>query len=175
MAAGGPGGSETLGVARIKVQTIIDARPRDVWRFVEDIGGHVDWMDDAVAIRFTSGQRSGVGASYECDTKIGPLRLTDVMEITEWSPGKAMGVRHVGLVTGEGTFTLTRARRGRTRFTWTERLTFPLWMGGPLGGIVGGQILKRVWKRNLANLRAQFARQPMRPRSTPTRLLRRAR
>jgi hypothetical protein len=166
---------ETLGVVRIEVKTVIDARPKDVWQAVEDISRHVDWMDDAVAIRFTSGRRSGVGTTYECDTRIGLVRLTDVMEITEWSPGKAMGVRHVGLVTGEGRFTLARARGGRTRFTWKERLTFPLWMGGPLGAVIGGQILKRVWRRNLSNLKQQLAQQPARPRSTPTRWRRRAR
>ena len=53
------------------------------------------------------------------------------MEITEWRPGRAMGVRHVGLVTGTGRFTLRKARGGRTRFTWTERLRFPLLPGRP--------------------------------------------
>jgi uncharacterized protein YndB with AHSA1/START domain len=152
-------------MTHIKVQTILDAPPNDVWRAIEDISRHVEWMDDAVAIRFTSNARSGVGATYECDTRIGPLRLTDEMQITEWSPGKAMGVRHVGVVTGEGRFTLTRARGGRTRFTWKERLTFPRWMGGPVGGVVGGRILKRVWKHNLSNLKEQLAQQPARPRS----------
>ena len=162
-------------MASIKVQTIMDAAPNDVWRAIEDISRHVDWMDDAVAIRFTSRARSGVGATYECDTRIGPFRLTDEMEITEWSPGKAMGVRHVGLVTGEGRLTLVRARGGRTRFTWKEQLTFPLWMGGRLGGVVGRQILTRVWKRNLSNLTQQLAQQPARPRSTRGRWRRTAR
>jgi uncharacterized protein YndB with AHSA1/START domain len=162
-------------MTRIRVQTMIDAPPKDVWRAIEDISRHVDWMDDAKAIRFTSPTQSGVGVTYECDTKIGPLRLTDEMEITEWSPGKAMGVRHVGLVTGEGRFTLTRARGGRTRFTWKERLIFPLWMGGPLGGVVGGQILKHVWRHNLSNLKEQLAQQPARPRSRRGRSPRRER
>ena len=72
-----------------------------VWAAVEDVGSHVEWMADAEAIRFTSASTSGVGTTFECDTKVGPLRLTDLMEITRWEPGKAMGVRHVGLVTGE--------------------------------------------------------------------------
>jgi hypothetical protein len=139
---------------RIKVSTVIDAPRRVVWDAVEDVTRHVDWMEDAVAIRITSRRHHGVGTAFDCDTKVGPLRLTDRMEITEWSTAKVMGVRHVGLVTGTGRFTLRRARRGRTRFTWDERLTFPWWMGGPVGGVVGAQVLKRVWKRNLANLKA---------------------
>jgi uncharacterized protein YndB with AHSA1/START domain len=140
-------------VSAIRVSTVIDASPAEVWRVVEDIGGHVDWMHDAVAIRFTSGRRSGVGTTFDCDTRIGPFGLTDRMEITKWRPRRAMGVRHVGVVTGSGVFTLKRASQGRTRFTWKERLRFPWWLGGPLGGIVGGEILRLVWKRNLAQLK----------------------
>ncbi len=111
-------------------------------------------MADAAAITFTTPQTSGVGTRFDCLTKVGPIRLTDRMEITEWRDGKLMGVRHVGLVTGTGRFTLTKARGGRTRFTWDERLRFPWWMGGPLGGIVGGRIMKRIWRRNLRVLTA---------------------
>ncbi|MDX6494907.1 MAG: hypothetical protein QOE17_893 [Gaiellales bacterium] len=143
-------------MARLRVSTIIDAPPKVVWATIEDISRHVDWMEDAVAIRFTGRRHDGVGTTFDCDTKIGPIGLTDRMEITAWARGKAMGVRHVGLVTGEGRFTLQRRRGGRTKFTWEERLRFPLWMGGPLGGVVGGQILKRVWRTNLANLKQQI-------------------
>lgn len=135
---------------------MIDASPKQVWADVEDISTHVEWMADAVAIRFTTDSTQGVGTAFECDTKVGPLRLTDHMEVTEWQPRKAMGIRHVGLVTGEGRFTLTEARRGRTRFEWRERLRFPWWMGGPIGGLVGGRILARIWKGNLHRLAARF-------------------
>ena len=147
-------------MGRITVATTIDAPVAAVWDAVEDVGSHVEWMADAVAIRFTSDRTSGVGTTFDCDTKVGPLRLTDRMEITRWEPRKAMGVRHVGLVTGEGAFTLERAgrrgaKRDQTRFTWSERLVFPWWMGGPIGGIVGGRILKLIWKRNLRTLKAR--------------------
>ncbi len=142
-------------MARIRVSTVIDASRAEVWASMEDVSTHTEWMADAVAIRFLTERTSDVGTRFECDTKVGPLKLTDVMEITEWKPRKAMGVRHVGLVTGEGVFTLGRARRGRTKLQWSERLTFPWWMGGPLGGAVGGRILKQIWKRNLRRLKAR--------------------
>ena len=94
------------------------------------------------AIRFLSDQRSGVGTRFECDTKIGPFTTTDVMEITEWVPGKAMGVRHSGVVTGTGRFTLKKARGGRTQFQWRERLVFPLWLGGPVGAFAAKPVLE---------------------------------
>lgn len=140
-------------MARIRVSTLIDAPPATVWDTVRHVERHVDWMVDAEAIRFRSRRQSGVGTTFDCDTRVGPLRLTDRMEITEWRTGRRMGVRHTGLVTGEGRFTLARRRGGRTRFTWQERLVFPWWMGGPVGGVVGGRVLRLVWKRNLATLK----------------------
>jgi len=141
-------------MGRIRVSTTIDAPPARVWDEVRHIERHVDWMADAVAISFTSRRRSGVGTTFDCATKVGPIRLTDKMEITEWREGKLMGVRHVGLVTGTGRFTVTKARGGRTRFTWDERLHFPWWLGGPVGGVVGGRIMRRIWRRNLRVLKA---------------------
>jgi hypothetical protein len=143
-------------VPSIRVAVTIDASPRRVWQEIEDIASHVEWMHDATAIRFTSSRRHGVGTTFECDTRVGPLTLVDVMEITKWRPGRAMGVRHVGVVTGEGIFTLRRARRGTTRFTWRESLQFPWWMGGPFGAVVGGEVLRIVWRRNLMNLKRQI-------------------
>ena len=141
-------------MGRIRVSTVIDAAPAQVWDEVRHVERHVDWMADAVEIRFTSRRRSGVGTTFDCLTKVGPIRLTDKMEITDWRDGKLMGVRHVGLVTGTGRFTITKARGGRTRFTWDERLRFPWWLGGPVGGVVGGRIMRQIWKRNLRVLKA---------------------
>lgn len=140
---------------KVKVSTVIDARPAAVWWAVEDIASHTDWMADAEAIRFTSSQRAGVGTTFDCDTRIGPFRLTDRMAITEWAPGKAMGVDHTGLVRGSGRFTLRRARRGRTRFSWEERLQFPWWFGGPVGAFLASPVLAAVWRGNLRRLKAK--------------------
>jgi hypothetical protein len=145
-------------VARIRVRTTLDAPPEVVWTDLADLARHVDWMEDAVAIRFLSATSSGVGTRFECDTKVGPLRLTDVMEITRWDPGRAMGVAHRGLVRGSGTFTLRPLRGGRTRFTWRERLRFPYLLGGPVTAIVAAPVLKRLWRRNLRNLQRRFER-----------------
>jgi hypothetical protein len=141
-------------VAGIRVSTVIDATPAEVWAVVKQVEDHVDWMHDAVAIRFTSSRTSGVGTTFDCDTRVGPFRLTDEMEITEWKPRRAMGVRHVGMVTGSGRFTLRPASGRRTRFTWKERLSFPWWMGGPFGAVVGGEVLRLIWARNLKGLKA---------------------
>ena len=142
-------------MARITVSVDIDATPQRVWEVVEPVERHVDWMHDAVAIRFDGEQTRGVGTRFWCDTKVGPIKLVDTMEITAWEPEHTMGVRHIGMVTGSGQFTLTPIDLGRrTRFTWDEELIFPWWLGGPVGAFVGGKVvLAAIWKRNLRDLR----------------------
>ena len=147
---------------RIVVTTELDATPAEVWADLQDVGSHVEWMADAEEIRFTSEQQQGVGTTFECDTKVGPIRLTDEMAITAWEPpddqGRAaMGVRHEGVVTGSGTFHLEPLGEDRTRFTWDEELTFPWWLAGKVGGLAGKPVLRAVWKRNLSRLRERFA------------------
>jgi Polyketide cyclase / dehydrase and lipid transport len=142
-------------MAAIEVSIEIDASVDRVWQVVEPVERHVDWMHDAVAIRFQGEQTRGVGTQFTCDTKVGPLKLVDRMEITEWQPGRAMGVRHTGIVTGSGMFTLTPIDLDRrTRFSWAEELIFPWWLGGPIGAFVGGKlVMKAIWRRNLRELR----------------------
>jgi hypothetical protein len=141
-------------VGRIRVSIDINATPHRVWEIVEPVERHIDWMADAVAIRFQTEQTRGVGTSFFCDTKVGPIKLVDVMTITAWEPEKVMGVKHTGVVTGTGEFTLEPIGSTGTRFTWTESLDFPWWLGGPLGAFVGGQIvMKAIWRRNLRKLK----------------------
>jgi len=141
-------------MSRITVTTELDASPEHVWDILEPIERHVDWMADAVEIRFDGAQTSGVGTTFACDTKVGPFTLTDRMEITEWVPGRSMGVRHSGIVSGSGVFTLEPIDLGRrTRFAWSEDLRFPWYLGGRVAGLIGGQVVLRwIWRRNLRAL-----------------------
>lgn len=143
-------------MSRITVSIELAASPARVWEIVEPVERHIDWMADAVAIRFTNSQTRGVGTTFDCDTKVGPIKLTDRMEITEWVPEKSMGVKHVGIVTGTGVFTIEPLGNGQyTKFTRSEELTFPWWMGGPIGEVIGGNIvMKAIWRRNLKKLQA---------------------
>ena len=131
------------------------ASPAEVWRAVEDISTHVEWMRDAVEIRFLTEQRAGVGAEFWCLTKVGPLRNRDVLRVTEWVPGEVMGIEHTGVVTGIGRFTLVPEGRG-TRFCWEEILRFPWWMGGAAGERAAKPVLGRVWRSNLRRLKERI-------------------
>ena len=140
----------------ITVEIELDAPTNVVWSDVRSITSHVEWMHDAESIWFTSAEREGVGTTFEVETKVGPIQLTDIMEITEWADGETMGVRHSGVVTGVGAFSLSPVSPNRTLFRWAEELTFPWWLGGPVGEPFGSIILKLIWKRNLQNLAKRF-------------------
>ena len=141
-------------MTHIAVAVEIDAPPEVVWAVLERVEDHGTWMTDAAAIHFEGELRRGVGTRMTVDTRVGPLRLADRMEITEWVDGHAMGVRHRGLVTGRGRFTLVAIGTTATRFAWTETLRFPWWMGGALGGAIGGPVLAAIWRKNLRNLKS---------------------
>jgi polyketide cyclase/dehydrase/lipid transport protein len=146
---------------RVRVGVTIDAPPAEVWRVVEPIERHVEWMADAVAITFTGMQTRGVGTTFDCLTKVGPFRLVDRMVVTEWTPARTMGIEHRGAVSGRGRFRLRRRPRDRTRFTWSERLRFPWWMGGPVGALAAKPILRAIWRRNLRTLKGLIERRSL--------------
>ena len=60
-------------MGRISVSQEIDAAPAAVWRAIEPIERHVDWMRDARAIHFESELHRGAGTRFVCDTVIGPI------------------------------------------------------------------------------------------------------
>jgi uncharacterized protein YndB with AHSA1/START domain len=137
----------------VRVGTTINASPATTWSAIEQIDTHVGWMADAESITFATAQRAGVGTTFDCRTKIGPLHIVDSMSITEWAPGAAMGVEHRGVVRGTGVFTLRESGKRQTRFSWEERLTFPWWLGGVVGERIAGPMLTHIWRGNLARLK----------------------
>ena len=128
-----------------------------VWEELAQLEEHAEWMLDATAIRFEGGQHRGVGTRFECDTKFGPLRLTDLMEVTEWEHGEKIGVRHSGAVSGTGRFTLRDIPGSGTRVEWQESLVFPWWLGAALGAQLAKPLFVAVWKGNLRRLRGRVA------------------
>ena len=143
----------------IDVSITIGRAPSEVWDYIRHIESHVDWMHDANAIRITSLTRSGVGTIFECDTKIGPFRLVDKMEITTWKENETMGVRHQGLVSGWGEFSLEPSGTNETIFRWAESLSFPFYLGSWVGEFLARPVLKWVWRRNLTQLKDQVEKE----------------
>ena len=127
-----------------------------MWREIEPVERHGEWMTDAVEVRFRTPQRRGVGTDYDCVTRVGPFRTVDHMTCVEWDEGVAMGIVHRGTVAGHGRFVLESIDDTHTRFCWDESLKFPWWMGGPIGERAARPLLTRVWRANLGRLAARF-------------------
>jgi uncharacterized protein YndB with AHSA1/START domain len=142
----------------ITVCTSIDAPVQVVWAAIERIESHTEWMQDAVRITFASEQHRGVGARFECLTRVGPLHTNDRFVVTRWEPDVSMAIAHRGAVTGDADFRLAPERTGRTRFCWEERLQFPWWLGGVVGERIGAPVLRHLWRGNLARLKAMVER-----------------
>lgn len=139
--------------ARISVCRSITVSPEDLWADLADIASHQEWMADAERITFRTQQRRGIGTVFECRTRLGPIAVTDVLEVTEWEPAVAMGIVHRGAVSGTGRFTLHEAGDRRTHFCWTEDLRFPWWLGGVVGAWLGRPVFRLIWKRNITRLK----------------------
>lgn len=136
----------------VRVSIEVAASREQVWEELARIEDHVEWMLDATAIRFRSEEHRGIGTTFECDTRFGPMRLTDVMEVTEWQSGQRIGVSHRGAVSGSGRFTLTDAPGAATRLEWEESLEFPWWLGGAVGSHLAKPVFAGIWKGNLKRL-----------------------
>ncbi len=144
-------------MVNIRTSVTVDERRVAVWSDLADIDSHVEWMRDATAIRSPSTAEFGVGTTFEADTVVGPIHLVDQMEITEWRPGEAIGVRHVGVVIGDGRFTLEELPSNRTRLVWHERLRFPWWLGGAIGERIAAPMLRALMRGNLRRFAARHA------------------
>lgn len=142
-------------MSELIVSIDIAAPIETVWAAVADLRTHAEWMADAESVEILTGPAFGVGTTMRVATKVGPFRTIDMMDIVEWEIGKAIGVRHTGLVTGEGRFMLAEVGHG-TLFTWAEVLFFPWYLGGPVTGFFARPVLKWIWRRNLENLRRRI-------------------
>jgi carbon monoxide dehydrogenase subunit G len=126
-----------------------------VWEAAANLAQHGDWMADVESITFESDQREGAGTQMRVATRIGPLRTMDLMLVTAWEPKRRIAVEHRGLVTGHGEFLLDPIG-GATRFTWSERLRFPWFFGGPIGASLARPLFTWIWRRNLRALKARL-------------------
>ena len=138
---------------RVELTQPIAASISNVWAQIVDLESHSEWMSDAERITYRTEQRTGVGTSIDCATKVGPLRTVDVMTVTEWIDKKRMAVEHHGLVSGAGAFEL-HPDGDHTRMVWVENLKLPWMFGSAIGEVFAKPILIRIWRHDLAALAA---------------------
>ena len=139
----------------VTVAVLIPASVEQVWGATADLASHPQWMKDARRIDFETVQQSGVGTRLRVETRLGPLRTVDIMEVTAWEPLRRIGVSHQGLVRGEGEIRLDPVAGGVV-VTWSETLRFPWTLGGPFGALLTQPIFRWIWRRNLDQLKQRL-------------------
>lgn len=120
--------------AELTLTVDVGAPAEDVWRTVTDWPGQGEWMF-ATRVRTTSGgDGRALGATLSAVTGVGPLAVTDTMEITEWDPPRRCVVRHTGaVIRGDGIFEVEPLGPARSRFLWSELLELPFGAVGRFG------------------------------------------
>jgi hypothetical protein len=141
-------------VARIAVQTHIEAPVGRVWEQLVRWERQAEWMVDARSVQVLSSVREGVGVELNCRTDILGVAVDDGLTVTEWAPPYVLGVRHSGpLIRGAGAFELFETPYG-TRLEWWEEAEAP---GGAVGDALAGVVVvpwvSRVFRRSLARFK----------------------
>lgn len=139
----------------IRGSVAIEAPVEHCWVHLADLGSHVEWMADAESITFTSASTRGTGTTFECVTKVGPLKTVDKMTVVDWIEGSCVAVQHTGLVIGTGRFELTQNGPDGCNIVWTEDLRFPWYLGGVLTAFAAKPVLRRLWMGNLRRFRVR--------------------
>lgn len=117
--------------AELTLTVDVNAPAELVWQVVTDWPGQCEWMLATRVETTSGGDGRYLGATMSAATGVGPLAVTDTMEITEWEPPRRCVVRHTGaVIRGDGIFEVTPLGPDRARFLWSELLDLPL---GALG------------------------------------------
>ncbi|MGI5127601.1 SRPBCC family protein [Pseudonocardia sp. CA-107938] len=115
--------------------TVDVAAPAElVWDVVTDWPAQGEWMPATRVETTSDGDGRRLGATLSAVTGVGPLAVTDTMEITEWDPPRRCVVRHTGaVVRGDGIFEVVPLGAERARFVWSELLDLPFGILGRAG------------------------------------------
>lgn len=121
----------------ITLSVDIAAPVETVWGVVTDWEAQGDWML-GTSVRVTRGDGVSIGSELAATTGVGPLGVTDTMQIVGWDPPHRATVRHTGrVVRGSGVFTVLERTgpegREDSRFVWSEQLDLPLGLLGAVG------------------------------------------
>jgi uncharacterized protein YndB with AHSA1/START domain len=140
-----------LELARIEVSRVMKTPRRVVWEALADLASHAGWMRDARSVEFLGPRTRGVGARMKVETRVGPFRTLDVLEVTGWEEGRSISVTHHGLIKGEGVLSVEETDSG-SRVSWVERISFPWWLGGPITAWLARPLLAAILRGNLRRL-----------------------
>ena len=119
--------------ATLVLRVDVDASVEEVFAAATDWEGQGAWMV-GTRVTPTRYRGRGVGGRTVAVTEVGPVRILDPMEITEWDPPRSCTVLHTGtVVRGPGAFQVQPRPDGGSVFVWREDLDLPFGVLGRLG------------------------------------------
>jgi uncharacterized membrane protein len=135
----------------MKMAIAIDAPIEMVWEAVADIERQPLWMQEMKSVRLLTQGPIGVGTRGEADVRIFLIGVVDPIEVDQYDPPVAFGIRHVGVFTGSGRIALESLDARRTLVRWDERLVPPAFPN--LGQLVQKPVLGAIFQADLERLK----------------------
>jgi hypothetical protein len=135
----------------MKMAIAIDAPINAVWDAISDIERQPLWMREMRAVRLLTTGPVGIGTRGEADVRIFLVGVVDPVEIDQYDPPVAFGIRHVGVFAGSGRIALEALDARRTLVRWDERLVPPLFPN--LGQLIQKPILGAIFQADLERLK----------------------
>jgi len=135
----------------MKMAIAIDAPIEAVWEAVADIERQPLWMREMRSVRLLTPGPVGVGTRGEADVRIFLVGVVDPVEVDQYDPPVAFGIRHVGVFAGFGRIALEALDARRTLVRWDERLVPPLFPN--LGQLIQKPILGAIFQADFERLK----------------------
>jgi uncharacterized membrane protein len=135
----------------MKMVIAIDAPIETVWEAISDIERQPLWMLEMKSVRLLTPGPVGVGTRGEADVRIFLIGVVDPVEIDQYEPPVAFGIRHVGVFAGSGRIRLEALDARRTLVRWDERLVPPAFPN--IGQLVQKPILGAIFQADLERLK----------------------
>ena len=135
----------------MKMAIAIDAPIDAVWEAVSNIERQPLWMREMRSVRLLTAGPVGIGTRGEADVRIFLVGVVDPVEIDQYDPPVAFGIRHVGIFAGSGRIALEALDARRTLVRWDERLVPPVFPN--LGQLVQKPILGAIFQADLERLK----------------------
>ena len=132
----------------LEMRAMLPGPPEVVWELITDWEHQDDWMLEASDFAVVSSHREGIGVEAEATISIGGIKTRDRVRITQWEPGRLLGIAHLGWVSGHADMKLLPSN-GSTRLVWREHFTPPLGVVGALGMTLFKPIMCRIFMRDV--------------------------
>lgn len=134
----------------VSAARMVDAPPDRVFSFVTDPRNFGAYVDGYLSGRTLTEHASGPGAVYEWTAAVGPLRLTAVEEVVDWTPASSVAYRgRLARTSFSSSLRVSPARPGLTDLRAQIDYRLPALLGGRLTDTVVKRLVRAHLERSL--------------------------